>query len=162
MGGVGGEEPSRGWGCFVAAKGELVGLPFTSAQNKAASCLKLEFSQPRGRPKSPAPVPSVPRPWSPRLFSPRTQASGPRHLCLWAGLLSQPRRPWCAGWGGRPRPPEALGAGSPRGPRPPSRAPCCPPATRHLHNAWRSPGRSNAFIFGVTGGGVREPGPGWG
>lgn len=112
----------------------LLRVSWNKAQNKAASCLKLEFPQPRGRPKSPAPVPSVPRPRSPRPSSLGTQESGPQHLCLWAGLLSQPRR-GRAGWGGGPRPPEALGVGSPCGPppalaRPPLPTSRTPPSRR--------------------------------
>lgn len=76
-------------------RGELLGMPFTPAQNKAALCQKLAFPQSHGRPRSPdltpllpqtqesgAPTPSSPRtqgPWSASLCFPRIQESGLQH-----------------------------------------------------------------------------------
>ena len=45
--------------------GGLLGLPFTSAQNKAALCQKRAFPQPHGRPRSPDLAPSSLRPGNP-------------------------------------------------------------------------------------------------
>ena len=67
-----GGEASRGRVCFAGAEsvsqglsGGLLGLPFTSAQNKAALCQKRAFPQPHGRPRSPDLAPSSLRPGNP-------------------------------------------------------------------------------------------------
>ena len=177
-----------------ALRGDRLGLPFTSAQNKGASCQKLAFAQSHGRPRSPdlapysltprSPGPQHPPPQGPRGPGPHHSASqGSRslgrstlplgesgaqcwppcpHLCLWERLLSH-RPHWRARWVRGPRPPQALGAllGSPPrprwpavAPRPPSRAPCRPPAARHLRDASRSRGSSERCVY--------SQGHGWG
>lgn len=194
-------DPAGAGTVLWALRGELLGLPFTPAQNKAASCQKLAFPQSHGRPRSPDLTPYSLRPRSPGPQHPPPQ--GPRgpglhhsasqgsrslgrstltlgrsgaqcwppfpNLCLWERLLNH-RPHWRARWVSGPRPPQALGAllGSPprprwpaEAPRPPSHAPCRPPAARHLQGASRSRGSSDAFILRVTGGVARRPGLGW-
>lgn len=118
-------------------RGELLGLPFTSTQNKTTSCQKLAFPQPRGRPRSPATASSSPRPRSPGLQPPLPQVpkeSGPQHPALGsqvpsAGLSAAPLPPGGASEsptpmacqvGKRSSPSKALGAGRGVPTQPPS------------------------------------------
>lgn len=110
----------------------MLGLPFTSAQNKAALCQKRAFPQPHERPRSPDLAPSSLRPGSPGPHQPpppgsRVGVAAPRPGGLGGvgcpALASLPASsplgeasgspgPQACEWARGPRPPLGLGGPS--------------------------------------------------
>lgn len=158
---AGAESVSRG------LSGGLLGLPFTSAQNKAALCQKRAFPQPHGRPRSPDLAPSSLRPRNPgphhspspgsgvgSQHSSRGESGALRwppglHLRLWERILGhRPHRR--AGWARGSRRPPGLGR-PPGAPIPasesPGGTPARPPAAHPLRGASNSPRSRETLLF---------------